>query len=130
MKIKINNKILARVSVFVLLATPLLSFAGIVPCDGVGVDKPCDFNAFVGMINGARDWVIGIAGVIATVTFAIAGVRILTNPDNPGERSKAIEMFKKSIYGMILLLCAWVIIYTVVNGVTKSNGPNYLKFLK
>ena len=127
MKLKINNKILARTSVFVLLAIPLLSFASIVPCDGVYVD--CNFNAFIGMINGARDWVIGIAGVIATVTFAIAGVRILTNPDNPGERSKAIEMFKKSIYGMIFLLCAWVIIYTVVNSLT-SNSSTYLKFLK
>jgi heme O synthase-like polyprenyltransferase len=101
---------------------------GIIGCDG-SPECPCDFDAFVSMIDNFIKWVIGISATIATVTFAIAGGRILLNPNNSGERERALAMFKKSVYGLFFLLCAWVIVYAIVKGLTKDSSL-YLKFLK
>jgi hypothetical protein len=101
---------------------------GLVPCDGSSL-YPCDFKAFVGMINGFIQWIIGISATIATITFAVAGIRILLHPDNPGERGAAIDMFKKSVIGLVVLLCAWVIVHFIIVELTQ-NSSTYLKFLQ
>ncbi|MEK7072096.1 MAG: pilin, partial [Patescibacteria group bacterium] len=100
--------------------------SGLIPCDNVTVK--CDFNAFAAMINKIIDWFIGISITVATITFIIAGAKILTNPESGSEREAAKEMFKKTVIGLFIILTAWLIVNTIVSTlVDTSTGA--LRFL-
>ena len=89
------------------------------------------FKAFSTMINDIINWFITISVSIAAITFAIAGGRMLMNPENSGEREKAKEMFKKTVIGMLIVLGAWLIVHTIVTTLVATNDPtNALRFLK
>jgi hypothetical protein len=110
-----------------VILLPTIAFAAsLIPCDGV--TKVCDFNAFMTMINGFITRFLELSVVIAAVTFSIGGAKILLNPGNPTERQKAMEMFKKTVIGMLIVLGAWLIVHTIVTAVARD--PNSaLRFL-
>jgi len=129
MNILLNNKkFFVSTIVFFVVFLPIISFAAyqVVTCDGSDA-SPCDFDAFIDMVNGLIDWFVTISVSIAAVTFAMAGGRILLNPDNPGERAKAKDMFRKTIYGLIALLSCWLIVYVIIGALTNNAG-DYLRF--
>ena len=64
---------------------------------------------------------------MAAITFSIAGGQMLLNPDNPSKREEAINMFKKTVYGMIFILVAWLVVHTVVATLVDPN-TNALRF--
>ena len=70
---------------------------------------------------------------MAAITIAIAGGTILFNPDNAAKRTEALEMLKKTIYGIIIILVAWLVIHTVIAALTNTpksgSGVGPLKFL-
>ena len=129
MKNKIIKILLA--SIFFL---PIIVFAatecgsGIIPCDGTTA-CPCNFAAFAKLINNIINWFIEISATVAAITFSIAGAKMLLNPDNPGKRQEAVEMFKKTVIGMIIILVAWLVIHTVITTLV-SNSNSALRFLK
>jgi hypothetical protein len=91
----------------------------LVPCDGVKVK--CDFNAFVLMINKIISWIIGIAGVIFAITLIYGGFLYMTSGDNPGNKTKATDMMWNTLKGFVIILTAWLIVYTIL----KTLAPNY-----
>jgi hypothetical protein len=115
-----NKKLLAWVISFAFIL-PFLTYAdkytfnGLLPsvCTGDTPDQ-CNFEAIMATINHALNWIVSMAGVIATITFAIAGAQMLFNPDNPGKRADAVEMFKKTAIGLIIVLAAWLLMTTAI----------------
>jgi len=110
------------------LIAPVLLFAGqggqgLVPCQ-----DNCTFQDLFKLFNNIVNGFLTIAVSIAAITFAIAGGRILLNPENSGEREKAKEMFKKSIYGLIIIMVAWLAVRAVVSFLTGSQA--FLQFLR
>jgi len=101
---------------------------GLIPCDGTP-EHPCNFSAAVTLINNAIQWFIGISIAIASITFMIAGAQILMNPSNPGKREDAIEMFKKTAIGIIIVLIAWLIVHTILITFVNPN-VNATRFLQ
>ena len=89
-------------------------------CDG-SLAHPCNFDSVFKLINVAIQWFLGIAIAVASVTFMIAGGKILMNPSNPAERGKATEMFKKTVIGIIIVLMAWLIVHTILATFTDIN---------
>jgi len=113
---------------FAYIITSLLSFfvlvsvshgaifdGGIITC-GRGTSTPCTFDDALKFANDVIKAIGVIAVTVATITFTIAGWNILTHPDNPGERTKAKEMFYKTLIGIFFLLCAFIIVKLIVNG--------------
>ena len=119
-------KTIAILLSLVLFLPLFVSAAGLIPCNGTP-DSPCDFNAFSKLINGIINWFIGISATVAAITFSIAGGQMLLNPDNPSKREEAINMFKKTVYGMIIILVAWLVVHTVVATLVDPN-TNALRF--
>ena len=130
----LHNKKLAYILSLVLLTVlivPVLSFAatGLVPCDGV-IDE-CKFDDFVEMINGIINWIISIAGVIFTISAIYGGYLYMTSGENPGNKAKAKSMLWSTLIGFVIILAAWVIVYTIVHYLASSSEKSsILKFLK
>jgi len=93
---------------------------GIVPCDG-SLSNPCNFNSVFKLVNTAIQWFLDISIAIAAITFMVAGGKMLANPSNPGKREEAVEMFKKTTIGIIIVLMAWLVIHTILATFTDIN---------
>lgn len=114
--------------IILLLLTPSFSFVHAADfslninqiCDG-SLAHPCDFNAVFKIINLIINWVITSSVVIATITFMIAGGQILLNPSNPKKREEGIEMAKKTVIGIIIVLMAWLVVHTILATFTNIN---------
>lgn len=104
----------------ILVALPSLVFAqagGLVPCGGQNGD-PCNTNDVVGFANSMIDYLIKALGVIAVIVMVYAGFKLVVSAGNEGEWTKAKELFTNVIIGIILILAAWLIVDTVLKGLT------------
>ena len=123
---KNKHKIIAILLSSVIMSVPIITFAAAPSflfqnvCDGSAAN-PCDFAAFMRLINNVINWFISISVLVAAVTFSIAGGKILMNPENPGKREEAMGMFRKTVVGMIIILVAWLVLHTIVSTLTNPN---------
>lgn len=105
---------------FITLTLPLISCAQgkpLVPCDG----PDCDFNSVVELIQRGIDFILTYAILpIAAVMFAYAGYILLFQGDNPGERTKAMNIFKNVAIGVVVVMAAWLIVHTILSSLIKE----------
>ncbi len=104
---------------FWLFAPNIINAAGLVPCGGSN-EPACSTELFVGFVNNMIGWLISMLGVIAVIALVYTGFRLLTSAGNESEWSKAKEMFTNIVIGVIIILAAWLIIDTVLRGLTGS----------
>lgn len=103
------------ISLLVLLAIfiPSYVFADLVPCNGAD----CDFNDFIDLINNVINFLMfKFAVPLAAVSFAVAGVMILTAGGNTGQVEKAKEIFWNVLIGLIVALAAWLVVNAILIG--------------
>jgi hypothetical protein len=128
----INNKKLFTGAVSLLLLfmfmLPIFTNAALVPC-GNPTQPPCDFNYFVLMINGIINWIIGIAGVIFTISAIYGGFLYMTSGENPGNKAKAKTILWSTLLGFVIILTAWLIVYTILTYVVPSDSDIF-RFIK
>ncbi len=122
----IKRNYIKIISLLIVLLPAMTFAAGLIPCDGVTVK--CDFAAFTGLINNIVNWFLGISVSVAAITFAIAGAKMLFNPENTSKREDAKKMFWKTVQGMIIILGAWLVIHTIIATLVNPN-TNALRFL-
>lgn len=128
-----NKKIFAW-CLTILLTLPFLtyaekdSFTGLLPSECTGINAPdeCNFNVIASGINYILNWVIGMAGVIATITFAIGGAQMLIHPDNPSKRTEALDMMKKTFFGLVIVLSAWLLVTVAVGALVGKNNSSFV----
>lgn len=96
----------------IIIAVPLFaSAAGLVPCSGAS----CDFAAFITLIRNMINFLIfKLAVPLAAISFAIAGVMILTAGGNEGQVARAKEIFWNVLIGLIVALSAWLIVTAIL----------------
>ena len=138
---KINQRKISAVLLSLMIFLPTIAFAaGFIPTDAQ-INGYYDasgkfiagngFCAFAGMINTILKWFIDMSVAVAAITFSIAGGKMLLNPENASKRTEAIEMFKKTVVGLLIVLGAWLAIHTVITilvpNSTGSTGA--LRFL-
>ncbi len=101
------------------------------PAQGNNTNGECDFTDFVGMLNGFVDWIIGSVGVVFTISLIYGGFLYMTSGENPGNKEKAKTILKTTLYGFIIILCAWLIVYTLITYVVDPRQQGIiLKFIK
>ncbi|MBI5816860.1 MAG: hypothetical protein HZB09_00325 [Candidatus Yonathbacteria bacterium] len=92
---------------------PSYVFADLVPCNGAD----CDFNDFIDLINNVINFLMfKFAVPLAAISFAIAGVMILTAGGNTGQVEKAKEIFWNVLIGLIVALAAWLVVNAILVG--------------
>jgi len=115
-----------------LVGTPGLS-GGLVPCGTGGFSSGdtnntrdnstgCQACDLAQLIQNVITFAIGIAIPIAAALFAYAGFLFFTSAENPGNITKAKQIFKNAFVGFIIAITAWLIINTVLS-IIFSGGP-------
>lgn len=125
---KVLPVISASILSFVVLTS--VSYGAIIECGNYG-QSACTFNDAVKFVNNTVSLIINWSAYIAVITITIAGARILLHPDNSGERTKAKEMFMKTVYGFFFFFCSFLIVKLIVTGLgVNESGTNIFRFLK
>nr|WP_239395520.1 pilin [Frankia sp. CiP3] len=62
------------------------------------------------VLNNARNWIMGILALLATVFLSVGGVRYLISGGEPGEVGKAKESFRNAAWGYGLAALAPVVV--------------------
>lgn len=105
----------------------VLGATGLVTCDG----SDCDIDAFIKMINNIINWIIGISITIFAISLIWGGFLYMTSGENTGNKEKAKTIIWSTLKGFVIILVAWVIVYTILNTLVKDPGSNTIfKFLE
>jgi hypothetical protein len=123
------------------LVTPALAQntgrgSGLIPCgvdankDGL-VDKleQCTYKDVIKGIQGLVNFLFKLAAPVATVMFAYAGFKLLTANGDTSKLSEAKSLMTSVGIGFIIMLVAWLIVYTITTGLIDpdSGFSNMLK---
>ncbi len=117
------------ISFLVLLAifVPSYALAAIVPCGGSG-QQACNFDFFITLIKNIVNFLIfKLAVPLAAISFAIAGVMILTAGGNESQVTRAKEIFWDVLIGLVVALAAWLIVSAITGALQSSSVPSYLQ---
>jgi hypothetical protein len=98
---------------------------GLVPdCPATG----CGWPELIKLVSKVINFLVfDLSLPIAAIVFAYAGFRIMTRGDNPGNRAKAIGMFKKVGLGLVIAMTAWLIIHTILATLNVKTGYSLLE---
>jgi amino acid transporter len=109
---------LSNIFILILFVFPAVAFAqgnglwGLVPCDNV--TKPCDFNAFMGLINTVIGFLLfKLAVPIAAIMFAYAGFSLVTAQGGEA-KTTAKNVFTSTVLGLAFAAGGWLIIRTLL----------------
>ena len=94
--------------------------------DGIskGYDHLCQFGDLVRLANNFIQDLVIVATLVTTIVFLIAGFNLITASitGNVGALKNAQKMFKNVITGYIVILAAWIIVYTILHALVN---PSY-----
>ncbi len=133
--LSLNKKNLVVILSFVLLFVvfiPSITFAieytPLIQCDG-STSKPCNFKAFIETVNRIINWITSIAVVIFTISAVWGGFLYVTSGAKPGNKEKAKSILWSTLMGFVIILVAWLIVYTIIVNIAPTTSPA-LKFIK
>ncbi len=135
------------VSVLLILGLFLIPFApahaaGLVPCDGAvkssnnfeggsgPISVPCTFASFLKLVQNVINFLLIIAIPIATAFFAYAGFLVMTSGDNPGQRGRAVQIFKDIGIGVLWILAAWMVVSIIITTIANPKVIPYIPIEK
>ncbi|HWQ59633.1 MAG TPA: pilin [Candidatus Fimivivens sp.] len=83
-------------------------------------------NSIGAILTTVMNWVLGILGVGAIISFVIAGILYLTAAGDESKTEKAKNLMTYAIIAIIVALVGWVVINTVVSLLgARSSGQQY-----
>lgn len=99
---------------------PVISFAyklgdPIITCGTTVNTKPCDFVAFMDLINNVIGFIFqGLVVPIAAIMFFYAGFKLITSGGSTEARGQAKKIFTNAVLGLVIAAGAWLIIKTLL----------------
>ena len=84
----------------------------------------CDFNDVVDTLNRIVLWIISMAGVVFTIMAIWGGFLYMTSGDNPGNKTKARSVLLNTMWGLIIMLVAWVVVVTILKALVFNPSSN------
>ena len=92
---------------------------GLVTCEGLD----CDFCKLGEMVNNIISWLFGFLVVLAVIVFAWAGFRLVTTGGSTEAVTWSKQRFTYVVIGILLMLASWLIVDTILRGLT-GQGMN------
>jgi hypothetical protein len=74
------------------------------------VEKTTNLGQFIKYLY---EWGIALGGVATFIAFVIAGFQYITSIGNPQTMKDAIDRIKSAMFGLVLLLSAYVLLNTI-----------------
>lgn len=116
-----SKQILVFILGALLVWTPGVAFAVIVPCDGLD----CDVAKIFELMDNLTDFLLfTIAFPLGTIALAISGIYWIIGAANEANRTRAKEIFIDTLKGLVLAFAAWLIVKTILLGVGSSFDPS------
>jgi hypothetical protein len=94
---------------------------GLVPCDG----NDCTVNSVIQLLDNLMSFFFQTLLLpIFVVMVMYLGYSYLTANGKPGQHAKVISMAQHMVGGLVLMLCAWLIVHTILSilGYTDTLG--------
>jgi len=131
---KIIGLLLLFVVVLFLLVPTVVSagsheFLGpIVPCGRSDqakdeANKSCNFGHVIIGIQNLINYGVVISVPLAAVAFTFAGFLYVTAAGDTAKIASAHKIFKNVLIGFIIVLSAWLIVFTLTSALLRSNFP-------
>ncbi len=92
--------------------SPASNGMGLIPCDG----DDCTINSVMQLLNNLMTFFFRtLLFPIFVCMILYLGYSYLTANGNPGQHAKALSMGKHMVLGLLLMLCAWVVVRTILS---------------
>lgn len=101
-----------HVPMYVHAATPATGSpnTGLIPCD-----TNCDFSSVIQLLNNLQNFFFtNLLLPIFVIMIMYLGYSYLTAGGNPSQHAKFASMAKHMVTGLLLILCAWLIVHTLL----------------
>lgn len=110
-------------SVAIEAADSPMSSTGLVPC----TDK-CTLRDVFQLINNLMSFFFKVLLMpLFVLMIMYAGFSYIKAQGNPGQHVKLMGMFKNMIFGLLIVLCSYLIVRVIITTMVK---PEYLMFFK
>ncbi len=93
----------------------------------VGCGNNCDWGQLIQLGQNIIGYLVLIAGSLAAISFAYAGWLYLTSGGDPSKVTKAKDIFVKVAIGLIVVLCAWLIVHEVLKLLGVNQNYSLIK---
>jgi hypothetical protein len=94
------------------------------PCTEICECCPCTICHFFVLIKRIIDFLTTtIAFPLLALMIVVGGIMFLTSSGSEKQLTKAKEILKAAAIGILIVLCAWVIIDTVITLLTPADSP-------
>lgn len=97
-----------------------VSPGGLIVCEGTPID-PCTYSSLVGLLMRSINALVKYSTLLAVVVFIIAGFKLMTSGGSEGARKEAKKMFTAVLTGYIIILVAWLLVYTILKVLINPN---------
>jgi hypothetical protein len=84
--------------------------------------ESCGWIEFISLINAIIRYGIQIIGMVFVLVLLYTGFLYLTSGGDVGKTKKARDMIGKVIWGLIYTLCAWIIVYFILQSLKVDVG--------
>lgn len=114
---KFNKYLLVSIGIY-LVSAPLARAAGLVPCEGTD----CKFCHLFQLAEKIINFLVEISFAIAIIWIIWGGLKIIFAGANPGLAASGRKTILQAIIGLVILLCSWLIIDTILWVLTGSTS--------
>lgn len=130
-QVKLYGPTLAAFFLILTMSVPVLVGAAdnnpLIPCNGTSND-PCEFSDVILLVNNVISFIINLSITVASGMFIWAGILYATAGPDTGKTTRAKGIFKAVVIGFLVMFSAWLIVYTIVKGLTGQDiGAGFLK---
>jgi hypothetical protein len=107
------------------------SKAQLVPCGTSQQPEQCTWADFIALANNIVSFIVFLSSMLVVIAFCYAGFLYLTAAGNSGQVEKAHGVFKTAIMGLVIVLCGWLLIATILKiMVGDSDKTEINKFIE
>ncbi len=87
-----------------------------------GPTGPCDFCDMVIVANNVITYGVQLAVLVVVAVIVYGGILMMTSAGNDNKFGEGKSKMTAAIVGLIVVLCAWVIVNTVLHLLTGNVG--------
>lgn len=109
-----NKKIILAIVVLNLLILANFALAEYVPIENIpGTASPNDIATFPAYVMAIYKFAIWAVGISSLFMISVGGFMYFTSAGNTSKMDSAKRIIADSIYGLIAVLFAWIILHTI-----------------
>lgn len=106
-----------------IVAVPALAQAlpELIPCT-----DDCTFQHLLQLVKNIINFIVAIAVPLASVVIMYAGIKLVLSRTNETERSEAKKVLWTAVWGLVIVLAAWLIVNTILVALLREDFDNPL----